>query len=198
MSPARHASVSAVSPRRVVSTLIILIGVLLGLQVLAPESTLALRYDRAAILDGALWRLLTGQLVHLNWAHCLLNAAGWLVCAALLPDLFAGRWFWLEVMIIAAGVGLGLLWLDPQLAYYAGLSGVIYGVLIRGALPSAGRDWRMAILLLLVVGRLAWQLWVGTDAAQATMIGGAIIVHAHVYGAVMGALLSCCRPALRQ
>jgi rhomboid family GlyGly-CTERM serine protease len=198
MSPARHALERGGPLRRVIRTLIVWIVALLALQVGAPESTLALRYDRAAIVDGAVWRLLTGQLVHLSWAHCLLNAGGLLVCAALFPDRFARRWFWVEALVIAVGVGLGLLWLDPQLAYYAGLSGVIYGVLIRGALPSAGRDWRMAIVLLLVVGRLAWQLWVGPDAAEETMIGGNIIVHAHVCGAVMGMVLSCCPQALRR
>lgn len=163
---------------------------LLVLQLLAPESTMSLRYDRAAILDGEAWRLLTGQLVHLGWTHCLLNVGGWIVGALLFPKLFARRRFWLEVGAIAIGVGLGLLLLDPKLAHYVGLSGVIYGVLVRGSLPSAGRDWRMTTLLLLIVGRLASQVWVGPGASEEEMIGGAIIVSAHVYGAMMGALLS--------
>ncbi|MEE8280791.1 MAG: hypothetical protein V3R50_00295, partial [Gammaproteobacteria bacterium] len=28
-----------------------------------------LRYDRAAISDGELWRIITGHLAHLGWSH---------------------------------------------------------------------------------------------------------------------------------
>ena len=36
---------------------------------------LAGRYEREAVLDGELWRLVTGHLVHLGWSHTVLNLA---------------------------------------------------------------------------------------------------------------------------
>ena len=39
----------------------------------------ALEYRRAAVLHGQLWRLLTGSLVHLGWAHLLRDVTGLLL-----------------------------------------------------------------------------------------------------------------------
>src|SRR5262245_13977247 len=47
-----------------------------------------LRYERAAVFRGELWRLVTGHIVHLGWSHTLLNLAGlalvWMLCGPVL------------------------------------------------------------------------------------------------------------------
>src|SRR5690606_7331879 len=65
-------------------------GILLMAALQAAGLAHSLRYDRQAILDGEVWRLLSGNLVHLGWSHLWLNAFGlllvWLLFGPLLPS----------------------------------------------------------------------------------------------------------------
>jgi len=45
-----------------------------------------LRYERAAIAGGEVWRLVSCHFVHLGWAHCLLNVGGVAALATILPS----------------------------------------------------------------------------------------------------------------
>ena len=57
------------------------------------SARLLLRYERSAILDGELWRLLTGHLVHGNAWHLALNVAGMGLVALLFGrDYSPGQW----------------------------------------------------------------------------------------------------------
>ena len=50
----------------------------------------ALRFERTAIADGELWRLLTSNWVHLGWWHLFLNEMGLLVLVLLCPEPLPG------------------------------------------------------------------------------------------------------------
>src|SRR5687767_15643686 len=66
-----------------------------------------LRYERAAVLQGQYWRLLTGHLVHGSGQHLVLNAVGLGLIAALFPREYSLRGWLLvlasSVVIIDAG-----------------------------------------------------------------------------------------------
>jgi len=137
---------------------------------LGDSATRWLRYDRDAILHGQWWRLISGNIVHLGWPHLLLNLAG---------------------LASAAAVGVGLLLFDPHLQWYVGLSGVLHGLFAAGlvtALYTGNRgDWW---LLLLFVAKITWEQLVGTMPGSAEIAGGTVIVNAHLYGAIGGALMA--------
>ena len=89
----------------------------------------ALVFDRTAIADGELWRLVTGHLVHSDSEH-----AFWDIGAlALIACLTAGQGWRREA--IAAGAGLlavnaCLWWGLPALERYCGLSGVLNALIV--------------------------------------------------------------------
>ncbi|WP_324314100.1 rhombosortase [Povalibacter sp.] len=148
---------------------------------------LALRYERAAVLEGAYWRLLTGHLVHGGIAHLLLNVMG----AALIATLF-GRDYtprqWLIVLLASAvSIDVGFVLFEPQLQWYVGLSGVLHGALAAGAVAGWRHESRsLALTLTLVlVGKLVWEQWQGALPLSGDM---PVIVDAHLYGAVGGFL----------
>ncbi|KAB7624029.1 rhombosortase [Alkalilimnicola sp. S0819] len=148
-----------------------------------------LRYEREQVLAGEWWRLLSGQLVHLGPVHLLLNLAGlgllaWLFAPALRAaqwwGLLAGSWL---------GIALGFVLLEPQLAWYVGLSGVLHGLLAGGALMGSGLPTGLRpVLLLGILLKLGWEQWAGGAPATAGLVGGPIIVNAHLYGACGGLL----------
>jgi rhomboid family GlyGly-CTERM serine protease len=146
-----------------------------------------LQFDRALIEQGHYWLLLTGHLVHLNWMHWALNMAGLVVVAAFF-SLYGSILDWLFVLLFSAMViGLGLYWFHPELIWYVGLSGVLHGLFIYGAIreirfyPFSGY-----ILLLLLTGKLIWEYMNGALPGSEEMTGGRVLVEAHLYGAIAG------------
>lgn len=165
-------------------------ALLLALQLGGDTWRLALRYDHTAIGQGQLWRLLTGHVVHLGWAHLALNLTGIALCAAMAPGLFTRALPW-RVAVLALGISV-LLWsLSPGVGGYVGFSGVLYGLLVCGLWPQR-RDPAMAAALLLVVGWMLWQWLHAPMASEERLIGGHIVSIAHVHGAWIGWLLALC------
>ena len=157
-----------------------------------------LAYDRDALGAGELWRLLSGHFVHLGWSHLFLNLAGlslvmWLVGYAF--DVL--RWVLITALSIAA-IDAGLWFLDTQLDWYVGLSGLLHGLLAAGLFVGlARRDREALILAIFVLAKLGWEQLVGPLPGSESTSGGAVIVNAHLYGAAGGALgaLLCWRSA---
>jgi rhomboid family GlyGly-CTERM serine protease len=147
-----------------------------------------LRFERELAL-GEPWRLLTGHMVHLGWMHLVLNIAGlaavWLIVGDALHPLA-----WLCVMLVAAAtVSVGLLLLSPEIAWYVGLSGVLHGMLAAGAIASLkARPMLGWALLALLAGKLLLEWQAGGDSAVSSLVGGAVITDAHLYGAVAGVI----------
>lgn len=141
-----------------------------------------LRFDRQAILQGEIWRILTSHWVHLGWAHTLLNSAGMLLVAWLLPK---GHWkYWLAFWVFASlWTTLGV-WLDERTSFYVGASGVLHGVLILAAWYSRWLDnFRRYLMLLLIAGKLIWEQSPWYDDGQLMgVIGGYVVVNSHLFG----------------
>ena len=147
-----------------------------------------LRFDRAAIAEGELWRLLTGHFVHLGWPHAAMNIGGLILVWLLLGPLFSAlQWCTVSVASIAA-IDLGFWVLDTDLEWYVGLSGLLHGMLAAGALQgisrSATESWFIIIFLL---AKLGYEQLVGPLPGSEASAGGTVIVNAHLYGAAGGA-----------
>jgi rhomboid family GlyGly-CTERM serine protease len=148
---------------------------------------LSLRYERNSILSGEIWRILTGHLVHLTWNHLLLNLGG----LALIWLLFGKRLMlaqWLIVLLSCAiAISAGLMVFHPHLNWYVGLSGLLHGMFVAGALGGLFSGYRAEWLLLgLLVLKLAWEQLSGALPGTGELAGGFVVVDAHLYGALTG------------
>jgi len=180
------------SPRAFANWLvpIALAGLMLALQAGGETVYDALRYERAAVLGGQPWRMLTAHVVHLGWAHCLLNVAGLALCAALAAGTRSWRAWAAALIVLALGVGLALLVASPQATNYAGLSGVLYGLFVWVLAPRAWRGDRVVwVVLAAVVARIGWQMVHPPSDGQRALIGGEVLVEAHLYGALCAGVL---------
>jgi len=153
-----------------------------------------LRYDRAALAHGELWRLVTAHFVHLDLHHVLLNCLG----TALMWGLFARDYTprqWAVILLVSiAAIDAGLWLWDSTLRWYVGSSGMLHGVMAAGTVAHLRRGeaegWLLAAFL---AGKLAWEHWMGALPISA---GLPVVTEAHVYG-VLGGLAAALflRPA---
>jgi rhomboid family GlyGly-CTERM serine protease len=141
-----------------------------------------LRYERAALGAGQLWRLLTAHFIHLNGAHLLVNLAGIVLVWALVVEEFsATQWLWIGLAAIA-GIDAGLWWLSPAPEWYAGASGLLHGVLCAGFVAGAWRRDPVSLLgLPILLGKLLMEQRGGTLGITDAM---PVVSVAHLYGAV--------------
>jgi len=149
----------------------------------------ALRYDRVWIGQGETWRLISAHFTHLGWSHLTLNGAGLLLVWFLVGGAYSLR-VWVAITgVTFATMDIGFWFLNPELNWYVGMSGVLHGLLIAGIVSRLRNiDAETAILLLLVAGKITWEQFSGPVPGSESTSGGPVIVDAHLYGALGGAL----------
>lgn len=191
------------------------LGISLGLLVLAawPTALIDLRYERAALASGQWWRVVTGHMVHLNIVHLLFNLAALaLICELLWGDLNRIQ---AAALLFFPALGIsGMLWLvHPEVAWYAGLSGILHGLWAGCALAgwlslqprgddSTGGNRPIRIrqvssrylypgALILLALKLGWEAIYGPSFHTESAIGAPVISIAHLYGALAGIVYVC-------
>jgi rhomboid family GlyGly-CTERM serine protease len=145
-------------------------------------------FDRGAIGDGQWWRLLSAHFVHLDAAHALLNGFGLVLMWALFARDYS-PWRWAAIYCGSAlAVSVGLWFLDPELQWYVGASGVLHGVMTAGTIAHLRRrDLDGWILAIFIVLKLAYEQVAGALPFAGT---ADTIVDAHLYGAIGGVVLA--------
>ena len=151
-----------------------------GLQLLGPEY---FRYDSDWLQTGQVWRLLTAHWVHVGWAHLLLNTVGLGICVSLAnPRWSVRRWLTLSV---GMGLGISILFtlLNPELQWYVGFSGVLFGLYFLAAQDLYARDRLVAVLMGgAIVVKVLIEQFTSWDLDSSALIGAPVIVDAHLYG----------------
>jgi len=173
-----------------------LAALLVLLQVLGLRHVL--EYRRAAVLRGQVWRLLTGNLVHLGWVHLARDVAGlFLIWGLVAQSLDRRSWIWVPC-VGGLAVGLGLLVFNPTIEWYVGISGVLFGLFCAGALTQLqARPLYAGALLLGMAAVIGWTLYAGALPGETKDLGGRVVPQAHLYGAFGGAAFISVRAALR-
>lgn len=146
-------------------------------------------WDRDALDQGEFWRLATGHFVHLGWSHLALNVAGLSLVAWITGKTFSvPQWLAIAALTLAV-IDAGFWYVYDGLDWYVGLSGLLHGLLVAGLFVGTIRGDREAMALgVLVIGKLAWEQVAGPLPGSESTSGGAVIVDAHLYGAVGGLL----------
>jgi len=147
-----------------------------------------LRYGRTEILESAeWWRVLTGNLVHLGFSHLLLNLSGLALISLLVGHAMSVRQWVFIGLCSMLGVGVGLLAFNPELGWYVGLSGALYGLLLAGAIAEfSNQKFFACALAAITVGKIIWEQIYGAAGTSEALTGGTVIVDAHLYGMLAG------------
>jgi rhomboid family GlyGly-CTERM serine protease len=148
-----------------------------------------LRYDRVWIGQGEAWRFLTGHFTHLGWSHLALNSAGLLLIWFLIGQSYT-FFGWLQIAFVTvATIDTAFWFLNPELYWYVGMSGLLHGLLVAGIITRLRNlDIETGVLLLLLIAKIGYEQLNGPLPGSEGTSGGAVVVDAHLYGALGGAL----------
>lgn len=172
---------------------LVLAGLLLAslwASLVAPD---ALALDRAALLEGELWRLWTGHLVHWSVEHFVWDAVTFAVLGWLLAKL-SWRAFRGLLLVGAPVIAVAVLLGEPAMEVYGGLSGLDVALWAAACVvvTAKARDRMIrSVGGLAFVGGLV-KVAVEVASGNATFLGGnlSFVASAHVAGLVVGLLIA--------
>ena len=176
-----------------------LAGTCLLLACAGEQAASGLAWERVAILNGELWRLWSGHLVHFSASHAGADVLALLASGALAEPLIGTRRFALVLGGGALLLSLGLLMCAPELHEYRGASGlavltaVLGGVLAWNRYPGSRPVLVCAALAL--ASKTLWEACANMAAFTDLPAGVAVAWQAHLLGAVLG---GCAATALRR
>jgi rhomboid family GlyGly-CTERM serine protease len=149
-------------------------------------------FDRAAIIGGQWWRLITGNWVHFSTDHLLADAVAVGVAGSVIERREGMRSFWLYAAA-AAVVGLAVFFLAPGVAKYGGLSGMACGAFgylalkeIKEIKRSSVRRWPPVLVLVLLVVKVGWEYATGRALFVSTRDDMMVLPLAHAAGLLSG------------
>lgn len=141
-------------------------------------------YVRNTVDQGEWWRILSGQLVHTNWPHFALNIGSLVLFALLFYNTIHVRTFTISLFLLIVSVGVCIHLFEPRIHWYAGLSGAIYGLYLIGARTAyQAEDKLVAVgVAVLIIGKAAFDHWIGPIQNNAELIGARVVTESHLYG----------------
>ncbi|MFT5503698.1 MAG: rhomboid family GlyGly-CTERM serine protease [Gammaproteobacteria bacterium] len=163
--------------------LIMIVGQLIDIELI--------RYQRNWILTGEYWRLISAHWTHVNWTHLGLNGAGLLLCLAITrPDWTLKRWCFYLTVISFSISGLFTV-LNPELGWYVGFSGVLFGIFCLSGIDLFNHDRLIAVLLLSVIfGKVLIEQMSNLEVTSSELISSPVIVDAHFYGLISALIIA--------
>ncbi|PHR85023.1 MAG: rhombosortase [Colwellia sp.] len=158
---------------------------------LGDSFTQALVYQRQLITQGEVWRLFSGHILHTNGYHLLLNLAALFMLWALHGRFYSIKNYTVLFLLCSITTSTGIYYFDPTLRQYVGLSGVLHGVFVFGALMDIRAKDKTGYLLFLGVWlKIAHEQFYGASTDVSNLIEANVAVNAHLWGALGGLLFS--------
>lgn len=147
----------------------------------------ALRYQYDWLPKTEYWRLLSAHWIHVNWMHLALNAAGLLLCMAIAtPRWKISEWI-VYNLILASGISILFSLRNPHLGWYAGYSGVLFGIYFLAAVDLYRREKLIALLLGAAISiKVILEQSSDLKITTSELISTPVIIDAHLYGLLLG------------
>lgn len=150
-------------------------------------------YQHQLISQGELWRTFTGHFFHTNGVHLLLNLAALVLLWALHGHFYTVKNYSLLFIISALICSAGMFYFSPEVRQYVGLSGVLHGIFVFGAIMDIRHKDKTGYLLFIgLCLKIAHEQFFGASEQVSTLIDANVAIDAHLWGAIGGLLFSCC------
>ncbi|PTY05735.1 rhombosortase [Opitutaceae bacterium EW11] len=160
-----------------------------------PGADSLLEWERHAFSTGEAWRLATGHLTHFGWNHLVWDLAAFVGLGVFVERLGRTRYL-VSLGMSAVVISLGVIWFQPDLATYRGLSGLdstLFAMVCAHLLALSRRrgDLKLGLLasaaLLGFLAKCGFELHTGaTVFVDSGAAGFRPVPLAHLLGAVTG------------
>lgn len=147
-----------------------------------------LSYNREQILTGEYWRIITSHFIHLSQTHLILNLLALFIIWTLVGKVFTQRQWLTLIVLLAIFISLSFLIFNPELLSYVGLSGVLHGILVAGTIVKIRKKIDYLLPGLITLKLIVEQTY-GTISSHKELIGGEVIVDAHLYGSLVAVII---------
>ena len=146
-----------------------------------------LRYQPDWWFESEYWRGFTAHWVHANWQHLVLNATGLILCMTIAaPKWPVHRWIVYNIYL-ATGISTLFTLRNPELDWYVGYSGILFGIYLLAAVDLYHRNRSIALLLgAAIVIKVVLEQFSDIRTGSGDLIGIPVIVDAHLYGLLLG------------
>lgn len=183
---------SRVTSRRIPIWTLVMITT--GLMVYAiPGLPSQIVYDRSAILSGEGWRLITGNWVHFSISHLFYDlttfaVAGWII------ERHGYPYYEYLCILSAFLIGAVLLATQPEIHFYGGFSGIVYGsvayLTLHGLKEAGVWRWVCLTVLFLMIGKIIIESLIGQfTTVTAERIPFVPVPLSHLVGGLTGLLI---------
>ena len=150
-----------------------------------------LRYQENWLSQGEYWRIVSGHWIHVNWPHLLLNALGLMLCMGIASPVWSIKWWVTYNFLLALGISLLFTLLNPELEWYAGYSGVLYGIFLLAAFDLYERDKLIAVILAIaIISKILLEQIGSINVTSSKFIGTLVVTDAHYYGVLLAILIA--------
>ncbi|MDD5717174.1 MAG: rhombosortase [Sulfuricurvum sp.] len=153
-------------------------------------------YDRCAIENAEVWRLVSAHLVHLTPMHLGVNVIGFTVVYLISRKYVSGGEFITKSVIFAIAISLSLYLFSPEVTYYGGMSGVLYALAAWLAIIVSEKKRAMGIAVAIIFAvKIGYEHFSGSIVVYD---GFRVITDAHLYGYGWGLFFGLIRPLFRR
>jgi rhomboid family GlyGly-CTERM serine protease len=144
-------------------------------------------YQRGLIAQGEVWRLITGHFLHTNGYHLSMNLAALILLCLLHGKFYNIKNYSLLFLFSTLFCSAALYIFDPKLIQYVGLSGVLHGIFVWGALMDILKQDKTGYLLLCgVIVKIIHEQLYGASTDLMSLIDANVAISAHLWGAIAG------------
>lgn len=149
------------------------------------SSTMVYQHD--LIAKGEFWRLITGHFFHTNGVHLLLNLSALWLLWALHGHFYNLLNYCLLFLFSALITSFGLYLYSPDIIQYVGLSGVLHGIFVFGALMDIRYKDKTGYWLFIGVWlKIGHEQFYGASSEVSNLIEAHVAIDAHLWGAIGG------------
>ena len=121
-------------------------------------------YDRSAIIDGEIWRLVTGHLYHFSPLHLWCNLVPLVLIGACI-ERQSGSWFTGVCLMMGMTIGVSLFFAHPSMVRFGGASGLVCGLFayfgFSGVNARGSRGAVCRITLTVILLKIGFELYSG-------------------------------------
>lgn len=157
--------------------------------VFEPKSSEIFALTPAASQWSSSFQFLTGHLLHTNNWHLLLNLLGMLLLWALHGEYYEYRRFAIIWIVLSIMTGAAIHFTDPN-TIYVGLSGVLHGLFVWGAVLDCKQGDKTGFVLLIGIAiKIVYEQFGGDLGDMESLIDAPVAINSHLFGAMSGLII---------